>query len=303
MKPLTRIRYERTKAEKVIGRGGAATNSEGEFMAAKDNGSGHRGDIRPFVALVSSVSPAEITYGPLLATLGDDVRAILKNLEVCAGDATPPGFDFGMEVEGIKHVADEAGEESIRLVGFSAGASACLAFAAKYPERASSLALVEPPFIGREGRTPEETAFFAESEAALSLPPAERMGPFVSMVLGPGAAPPEPPPGPPPPWMMRLPIALAALDESLKTYDLDTESLRYFHKPAYFARGSLSNPVWKHIAERLGTILPNLEVEVYEERHHLDAPHAAEPERFARALRKLWARSGKAPSEGAIRAT
>ncbi len=268
-------------------------------MATEDNG----GDIRPFVVLVSSPTPAEITYGPLLAALGDGVRAIPKNLEVCAGDATPSEYGFGMEVEGIKRVADEAGEESIHLVGFSAGASACLAFAAKYPQRASSLALVEPPFIGREGRTPEEAAFIAEGEAVLSLPPAERMGPFMGMVLDPGATPPEPPPDPPPPWMMRTPIALGSLSESFKTYDLDTESLRGYCGPAYFARGALSNPVWERIAERLSGILPNLEVEVYEERHHLDAPHMAEPERFAQALRKLWARAGKAPSGEAMRAT
>jgi pimeloyl-ACP methyl ester carboxylesterase len=249
------------------------------------------GNVRPCVVLVSSPTPAEITYGPLLATLGDDVRAVPKNLEVCAGDDTPPGYEFGMEVEGIKRIADEAGEEKIHLVGFSAGASACLAFAAKHPGRTMSLALVEPPFIGREGRTPEEIEFFARSESALSLPPAERMGAFMAMVLGPGAKPPEPPPGPPPPWMMRMPIALAAMDESFETYDLDTESLRGFHKPVYFTRGGMSNPVWERIAERLGGILPNLEVEVYEERHHLDAPHTAEPERFARTLCELWARA------------
>lgn len=261
-------------------------------MSAIDSQDGRAGEAAPFVLFVSSTTPAEITYGALLAALGDEVRMIPKNLEVCAGDTTPPGYDFGMEVEGIERVADEAGQQSVHLVGFSAGASACLAFAAKHPERASSLALVEPPFIGREGRTPEEAAFFAQSEEALALPPAERMGPFMDTVLGPGAMPPEPPLGPPPPWMMRMPIALSAMDESFKTYDFDPEGLGEYRGPVYFARGALSNPVWERIAERLGGMLPNVEVEVYEGRHHLDAPHAAEPERFARALRKLWTRAG-----------
>lgn len=266
-------------------------------MAAEEKGGS------PFVVLVSGPTPAEITYGPLLATLGDEGRTIPKNLEVCAGDAIPPDFDFDMEVEGIKRVADAAGEENVHLVGFSAGASACLAFAAKHPGRAASLALVEPPFIGNEDRTPEETAFWVTGDEAMALPPVERMGAFVRMLLRPGVAPLPPPPGPPPPWMANRPAALAALHRAFGEYDLDTDSLREYRNPAYFARGSLSNPVWEQIAERLGGILPNLEVEVYEERHHLDASHTAEPERFARALRKLWARAGKAPSGEAMRAT
>jgi hydrogenase maturation protease len=88
-------------------------------------------------------------------------------------------------------------------------------------------------------------------------------------------------------------------DHSFESHVLDTESLRNFRNPAYFARGALSNPAWERIAERLSGIFSNIEVAVYEGRHHLDAPHVAEPdvaepERFARALRKLWSRATEA---------
>lgn len=50
------------------------------------------------------------------------------------------------------------------------------------------------------------------------------------------------------------------------------------------------------MAERLAGLFPDLRLEVYQGRHHLDPPHRAEPGRFARALRDLWERA-----EAAIR--
>ncbi len=88
--------------------------------------------------------------------------------------------------------------------------------------------------------------------------------------------------------MAKWPDVLKAMHWAFKAYDLDTASLRSYRNPVSFALGSLSNPAWERMAERLSGTLPNVEVEVYEGRHHLDPPHRAEPERFARALRKLW---------------
>jgi pimeloyl-ACP methyl ester carboxylesterase len=248
---------------------------------------------------VSSVTPAEITYGPLLGEIGDGATATLKDLEVLAGDTPPPDYGFDLEVEGIGRVLDEAGQQSAHLVGFSAGASAALAFAAKYPGRVESLALIEPPFIGNKAQTPEERAFWAEGDEAMAKPPAERMGAFVRMLLRPGVQPPPPPPGPPPPWMAKWPEALKAMHWAFKAHDLDLGSLRGFRKPVYVAVGSLSNPAWRRMAERLDEALPNIEVEAYEGRHHLDAPHVAEPERFANALRELWRRTAPRASSQA----
>lgn len=260
-------------------------------MSAESRADKRSEDNLPFVLFISGVTPAEIIYGPLLGVIKDEVRVELKDLEVFAKDAPPPDYVFDMEVEGIKRVADEAGQESLHLVGLSAGASAALAFAAKYPERALSLALIEPPWIGNQEWTSEEAAFWAEGDEIMALAPAEQMGRFFRMQLRPGVKPPQRPPGPPPPWMANRPAGLKALHNYFRSHALDTESLRHFRGPVYFARGALSNPAWERIAERSSGMLPNIEVEVYEERHHLDAPHVAEPERFARALRGLWARS------------
>lgn len=257
-------------------------------MSAEDNGSG-RAD-RPFVVFISGITPAEIIYEPLLGVVGDEVRSYLKDLEVFAEDAAPE-FTFDVEVEAIKRVADEARKESVHLVGLSAGATAALAFAVRYPERATSLALIEPPRTTDAGWTSEDAEYWEESDEVILLPPAERMGRFPRLVLAPGVEPPPRPSGSPPPWAIRRAVGMAPLGRALRALDLDTQRLRSFRKPVYLALGTLSNPVYRREEKRLKATLPDLEVEIYEGSHHLYAPHLAEPERFARALRQLWTRA------------
>jgi hypothetical protein len=45
------------------------------------------------------------------------------------------------------------------------------------------------------------------------------------------------------------------------------------------------------MAERAGTIFPDMTLEVFAERHHFDPPHRIEPERTATVLRALWERA------------
>jgi hypothetical protein len=48
--------------------------------------------------------------------------------------------------------------------------------------------------------------------------------------------------------------------------------------PNYFAR----------MAELLGGLFPDFTIEVFEERHHFDPPHRAEPDRYAGLLELHW---------------
>lgn len=91
--------------------------------------------------------------------------------------------------------------------------------------------------------------------------------------------------------MAKRPAGLEAMVRAFRRYDLDPERLRRFRKPVYLAVGGLSRPVERRKAERLADLFPDLQVEVYENRHHFDPPHRAEPARFARALRELWRRA------------
>ncbi len=50
------------------------------------------------------------------------------------------------------------------------------------------------------------------------------------------------------------------------------------------------------MAERLTVVFRNIQVERYEGLHHFNTSHAAEPERMAAALHRLWVRAESDPS-------
>lgn len=63
---------------------------------------------------------------------------------------------------------------------------------------------------------------------------------------------------------------------------LDRDALERFAQPVYFALGGLSNAdQYGEIAKRLARAFSDFELEVFEERHHFDPPHKAEPKRLA----------------------
>jgi pimeloyl-ACP methyl ester carboxylesterase len=249
---------------------------------------------RPPVLLVpGGVNPAAISYGPLLEVLKDEAYVVVKDLEVYATDTPPPDYGLELEVEGIKRTAEAAGLKSFHLVGYSGGGAASLAFIVKYPELVRSLALIEPAWIGND---PRDAADWSEMERIMALPPNERMQAFIRAGLRPGVEPPPPPPGPPPPWMAKRPAGLEAMTRAFKAYHLDREDFRHFQQPVYLALGSLSHLIEEHKANVLSNLFPDIRVEVYEGLHHFNPPQRAEPERFARALRELWARSEVAAS-------
>jgi len=250
-------------------------------------------DAWPVVLLPGGVLPAQLAYGALLAVLGDEVDARVKDLEMYASETVPPaGYTLEAEVEGILRTADDAGFEAFHLVGYSAGGASSLAFAARHPDRLRSLALLEPAWAGRTGQSAEEAAVHDRLRSISELPPDEIMPAFVKLQLAPTAEPPPPPSGPAPPWMASRVAALRVFPGVLAAYELDLGVLRHFDRPVYFALGARSNPdLYGRIAERLGATFPDFTLDVYAERHHFDPPHRIEPARLAAALRRLWARA------------
>lgn len=236
--------------------------------------------------------PADLAYGALLDALGDGAHAIAKDLELYAGPEPPPDYTLQHEVEGVLRVADDAGFDRFHLVGYSAGGAASVAFAAGHPERLSSLALIEPAWMGNQGLSREEQAVRRRFDEIATLPPDEMMPAFVASQLGPGVQPPPPPPGPPPPWMAKRPAGIRAVTNAFNTATLDLNRLRAFDRPVYFALGGLSNPeYYGRMAERAAGILPDFTLDVFAERHHFDPPHRIEPQRTASALLAHWARA------------
>jgi pimeloyl-ACP methyl ester carboxylesterase len=237
--------------------------------------------------------PADLAYGPLLEVLGDDVQAIAKDLEIYAGPEPPSGYTLDYEIDGVLRAAEEAGFDRFHLVGYSGGGASSLAFAARYPERLLTLALLEPAWMGNEGLSPEERVVWRDFERIAKLPSDQMMRAFVANQLAPGVDPPQPPPGPSPPWMVTRPAGLRAFLTTFRSSTLDLERLRTFEQPVYFGLGGRSNPnYFGRMADRAREIFTDLTLEVFEERHHFDPPHRIEPERTARALRAHWARAG-----------
>jgi pimeloyl-ACP methyl ester carboxylesterase len=79
------------------------------------------------------VLPAGLAYEALVAVLGSDVEAIVKDLEVYQEDAPAPDYSLDTEVAGVLREADARGWSSFHLVGYSGGAAAALACAGRNP--------------------------------------------------------------------------------------------------------------------------------------------------------------------------
>ena len=246
--------------------------------------------LPPVIFVPGGVMPAALSYAPLLAVIKDEVRPVVKDLEIYATDRPPINYGLEMEVDGIMRTAEEAGFDTFHLVGYSAGGASSLAFTARHPERLRSLALIEPAWIGNENLTQDDVRDFSELDRIVMLPPDERMQAFSRWQMRPGVEPPKLPlpPGPPPEWMKKRPAGLEAVSRAFKTYSLNRERFRSFFQPVYYALGSLSRSFYERNGQVLAQFFPNMSMEIYEGRSHYDPPHRAEPERFARALRLLF---------------
>jgi pimeloyl-ACP methyl ester carboxylesterase len=238
------------------------------------------------------VLPQDLAYGSLREALGDGVDARAKDLEVYAADQPPDGYELEIEIEAVLREADEARFERFHLVGYSAGGAIATALVSRHPDRVLSLALLEPAWIGNEGMSEEERVLWAEFERMSQLPAVEMMPRFARAQLAPGVEPPPPPAGPAPPWMAKRPAGIRALIAAFMRYRIEPSSLRAFAQPVYYALGARSNPEhFRKMGERLGELFPDYTLDVYEDRHHFDPPHRAEPERLAARLLQLWERA------------
>lgn len=243
------------------------------------------------VLLPGIVLPAEPAYAALLKTLGKQVDAVAKDLEVYATDEPPPRYGLDLEVEGVLRLAEAHGFGRFHLVGYSAGGAASLAFTSVHSERLLSLALLEPAWAGND-RTSQEEAVMRSFRALEQLPPEQAMSGFQRLQLAPGVDPPPPPEGPPPAWMAKRPAGIRAILGAFDQGDLDVGALRAFDRPAYFALGGRSNPdYFASMAARLAAMLPDFTIETFPERHHFDPPHRVEPEHLASSLLALWQRA------------
>lgn len=243
------------------------------------------------VLLPGAVLPAELAYGALVSELGGGVEAMMKELEVYREHAPRPDYSLNTEVEGVRSEADGRGWDHFHLVGYSAGGSAALAFAAHHPTWLLSLALLEPAWAGNWGWSAQHSKLWASYDALEHLPPDQAMTAFMRLQVRPDVQLPPPPSGPTPPWMSRRPGGIRALLRTFKSYELDRAALAAFGAPVYFALGGRSSPdQFAEEADRLASVFPDFTLEVFPDRHHFDPPHRVEPARLAKSLGAIWRR-------------
>ncbi len=236
------------------------------------------------------VNPVELSYGPLIALLKGDTNLMPKELEVYGGSKVPPsGYSVDTEADGIARAADQARVDTFHLVGYSAGGIAALGAIERYGARLRSVTLIEPFGTGSYRTSPEERAFLDYTAGVLSLPMEQRVAAFLPMNLHSGIAPPVQAIAPAPVWMESRPMGIAALIKSAIEARFDPAAFRNFRQPVYMVMGSESNRVWHAMAGTLSGLFPNKKVEIYEGLHHLSPPQRIQPERFAEALRTVWA--------------
>ncbi len=244
---------------------------------------------KPNVVLVGGGSiPAEIMYEAVAESIRDRAHLVFKDLEIMAGDELPADYGLLSEATGIERVANEAGFDGVHLVGLSGGATAALVFASLHPERLHSMTLAEPAWIGNDEWGDEESAYLAEFDRLIALPPAEMLAGFAKLWLAEGV---EPPPRPetPPPWLPRRIVGFKTGWPVWRRSSIDRDAFRSFDKPVYLPVGGLSARRFHEVAEILAGIFPDARIEVYEQLHHFKLMRG-EPERLATALLEVWAR-------------
>ncbi len=239
------------------------------------------------IFLPGIVTPVELAYAEL-APLVVDREVLLLDLALYDGTAPRP-YRFDHEISALAKAADAAALSRFHLVGFSAGASVAAVAGARMPYRVASLTLIEPPWLGNEGRSASEAAEMARIDAVLAKPPEQALAAFLQLLLRPGVAPPAPQPGPAPQWMATRPDGIRAIGEAFAAGHLPPEVLGELPMPMLFVVCGNSNPaLFAAMADRAARQIPRMTRLDYPDLSHLVPPQKADPAEFAARLASHW---------------
>jgi pimeloyl-ACP methyl ester carboxylesterase len=229
------------------------------------------------------IAPASIRYTALVEQLGE-VNPLLKDLEVYASDAPPRNYTVASEVAGLDAAADAAGFDRFHLYGYSAGGAIALAYVAAHPERVISVAIDEPA----SDFTAEARAELQPIKQLASLPDRARMRAFMQLQVRPTVQLPSPADGPQPEWMAARPVGVNTFVAAMDAHDLVADQYVAYRGPVLYTWGSLSNPRWDAMRDRLASRFRYFTSQRFEGLHHLNTSHEAHPDRVAQLLRELW---------------
>jgi pimeloyl-ACP methyl ester carboxylesterase len=236
--------------------------------------------ILPLVC-VNGVVPPELTFARLVRDITD--RPVRLHDLVGYRETLPTDYDVDSELTAL----GDALNGGAHLLGYSAGASVTLAFAAAYPTRIASLTLVEPPWIGAA----DGTAFQADMDTVMLDTPAEqRWTSFHKLLTRPGADIPPPPPNPPS-WAAARVARGEQVWRALRAHLIPAQRLASITVPVYLPVAADSHPWFTDAAHHLAERFTNATVEIFPG-NHVRPPHVSASERFVARLRALWRSAG-----------
>ena len=201
------------------------------------------------------------------------------------GTPVPDGYRLPTESAALRAALDEAGADRIDLVGWSYGAHVSLDFALTWPERVSTLTLIEPPaswLLRRTGYNPERLAGDEAFDRSLADGPVtvEKLRRFLvrAGLAQPGQDAPVLPQWPV--WLQyRQAIAASAV---IWDYDNDLDRLHRFDRPILMVHGDRTAATFIEIAAIIEQTAPNVTPLALPGDH---ACHLENPEAFLDALR------------------
>lgn len=219
-----------------------------------------------------------------------ELTPMFHNLVGLSGETPQGSYSWQDEVDGLDARLAKLTDEDVYLLGISGGATLALSYIAEHPHRVAGMGLIEPAWSFLP-MTEVERNYYEELDRVLNLPPSEQRDAFVRMLLLPE---------------VRLPAvtataaigyqraqraedtAFAIVTRAMRAHRIAPSQLQAFPGAVYLAVGGRSSPMWKAQAKQLQAALPEAVVEIYPERHHLDAPHHAEAQRLTNALLAAW---------------
>ncbi len=217
---------------------------------------------------------------PVARSLGERVQLEQLGLQVWGPEA---GDRYTMDVE-VRAALAAAGSEPCHLAGYSAGATIALATALALGDRACSVTVVEPAFIGDDDWEPVEAEWRSRQRDLEALPPAERMTAFRQLLMRPGLQ--APPANSPPRWDAHDEVLFRMLIGETGFVSADLAAIR---APVLAIRGGRSHPRWEAVSQRLAEVCPDAREHVFPQLHHFAPPFRDEPEALAAVLLELWA--------------
>ena len=246
-------------------------------------GNNFKGDVVTRQIIFVAPEGAPELFKRVVAALGEEINPTFKDMELLPIGQPIEEWTLDGEAQALLAIADAENLETFDLVGYSGGAAVSLAFAASYPARLRSLALIEPPWIGNDIWSDEERRFVDGFDALLELPPKELVATFFKL-FAPGVNVPLPPDEK---RVARMAEALRMVWLGYRAKPLDRRLLAQINAPVYLPVGGRSAPRMRALAELLANAFRYARVEVFAEQHHFDLlPRAAAD--FAAGLAKTW---------------